>query len=393
MKLASSAQESVTTLNNTAFDEKDVAESKTHTKMSFRRPVTIDIVFSAPTPAQVKVFYEPTSSKGKPFDHLPKDEKLVLTELFHDNKTLMGFIVYAQLFPKLLQNKIKLNASTYHWAELDNSSEKGRTKLEQRRRAVDRLKRNGFTRSVFKGLSFRVDTSANIMAFMKMDVEEEDERFRVFTKREFSMIFSERGQVGSSSAYASCSMALSLLWFATVVLARPYCLESIILRLSVTERRTMEQRFKCPSQFLDGAIRRFQTNWKDVFAAIDTHHRNINYTLLEKACEHKYIEGVHVANVYAVFRATMTAPDDMNSIVALVRSYKQCSKHGVESGAVIGVIDVVRDKPVEALVTSTAVFWVTTFLRMERVRASRFKRSIRSWKTGRLCLTTVSAKS
>ncbi|CAB1106874.1 unnamed protein product [Ectocarpus sp. CCAP 1310/34] len=251
-----------------------------------RCPVTIDNVFSAPTPTQVKVFYESSSSKGKPFDHLPKGEELAWTESFHD-KTLMGFIVYAQLLPKLLQNRIKLNAATYHWAHLDNSKEKGSTKLEQRRRAVDRLKRNGSTRSVFMRLPYRVDTSANILAFMKLDVEEEDERFRFFTKREFSMIFSKRGQVSSSSVYASCSMALSLLWFATAALARPCCLESIILPLSVTERRAMEQRFKCPPQFFDGPIQSFQTNWKDVFAAIDTHHRNINYTMLEKACEHK----------------------------------------------------------------------------------------------------------
>ncbi|CAN0217289.1 unnamed protein product [Ectocarpus sp. 4 AP-2014] len=123
--------------------------------MTFRCPVTIDNVFSAPTPTQVKVFYESRSSRGKPFDHLPEGEKLAWTESLHDNKTLMGFIVYTQLFPKLLQNRIKLNAATYHWAHLDNSSEKGRTKLEQRRNAVDRLKRNGFTRSVFMGLPYR----------------------------------------------------------------------------------------------------------------------------------------------------------------------------------------------------------------------------------------------
>lgn len=87
-----------------------------------------------------------------------------------------------------------------------------------------------------------------------------------------------------------------------------------------------------------------------MFTAIGTFHRNIDYTLLEKACENKYIEGVHVADVYAAFRATMTDPSDMNSIAALVRSYKEYSKHGVESGAVVGIIDVIRDKPVEAIV-------------------------------------------
>ncbi|CAM9115140.1 unnamed protein product [Ectocarpus sp. 8 AP-2014] len=317
--------------------------------MTFRCPVTIDNVFKAPTPPQVKEFYESRSSKPKPFDRLPKAEKLAWTESLHDNKTLMGFIVYSQLFPKLLQNRIKLNAASYHWNHLDTASEKGRTKLDQRRNAVERLKRNGFVRSVFMGLPYRVDTSANILPYMKMDVEEEDERFRFFTKREFSMIFSKRGQVANSSVYASCSTALSLLWFAMAVLGRPCCRESVILPLSVTERLTMEQRFECPAQFFDGPIRSFDTNWKGVFAAIDTHHRNINYTMLEKASEHKYIEGAHVADVYAVFRATMPAKGDTNSIAALIHSYKQHSKHGVESGAVVGVFDVIREKPVEAI--------------------------------------------
>ncbi|CAM9986369.1 unnamed protein product [Ectocarpus sp. 6 AP-2014] len=318
--------------------------------MTFRCPVTIDSVFSAPTPAQVQMFYESrTGSSGKPFGDLPEDERFAWTESFHDNKTLMGFIVYSQLFPKLLRTRIKLNAATYHWGHLDSASEKGRTKLEQRRSAANRLKRNGFTPSVFRGLPRGVDTSKNILAFMKMDVDEEDERLRFFSRREFSILVAERGQVGSSSVYSSCSMALSLLWFATTVLARPCCLESVILPLSVAERKMMEQRFRCPPECFDGPIKSFHTNWKDVFTTIGTCHRNIDYTLLEKACENKYIEGVHVADVYAAFRATMTAPGDMNSIAALVQSYKEHSKHGVESGAVVGIIDVIRDKPVEAI--------------------------------------------
>ncbi|CAN0295467.1 unnamed protein product [Scytosiphon promiscuus] len=113
----------------------------------------------------------------------------------------------------------------------------------------------------------------------------------------------------------------------------------------------MEQRFGCPARFFDGAVRSFQTNWKGVFTSIDTQHRNINnFTMLDKACEHKYVEGVHVADVYAVFRATLTAPGDVSSIATLVHSYKPHAKeHRVESGAVVGVIDVVREQPVEAI--------------------------------------------
>ncbi|CAM9693821.1 unnamed protein product, partial [Pylaiella littoralis] len=263
------------------------------------------------------------------------------TETCHDNNTLMGFIVYAMLFPKLLQTRIKLNASTYHWAHLDPASEKGRAKLEQRRGAVDRIKRHGFTQSVFMGLPYRIDTTnaKNILQFANMSIEEEDERYRFFTKREFSMMCSERGEVSSSSVYASCSTALSLLWFVTAVLARPCCPESVILPLTVA-KKMMEQRFSCLS---------FHTNWRQVFTAIDTHHRNMEYTLLELATAQKYFEGVHIADVFAVFRATMTAPDDTENIAELVESYKKLSKHGVESGAVVGIIDVIRDRPDQAV--------------------------------------------
>ncbi|CAB1097168.1 unnamed protein product [Ectocarpus sp. CCAP 1310/34] len=346
-----SGAERVTTLDNPAFDADDVAAAKSHAKMSFRCPVTIDSVFAPPAPDQVCTFYESRNHGSKPWGHLSEPEQREWAESCHDNKTLMGFIVYATLFPKLLRNRIKLNAATYHWAHLDSSSAKGRLKLEQRRGAVSRLRRVGFARSLFRGLPHRIDPVADtsILVFMNMSVEEEDERFRFFTNREFSMIYSERGEVGSSSVYSSCSTALSLLWFATTVLARPCCLESIILPINVRERRRMEQRFGCPSHFFDGPIRSFQTTWGGVFAAIGTPHRSIDYTVIEFATSEKYVEGVHVSDAYAAFRATMTAPGDCASIAALVQSYRRSAKHGVESGAVVGALDVIRDRPAGAI--------------------------------------------
>lgn len=261
----------VTTLTNVASHAGDVAKSNTHKKMTFRCPASLQNVFCAPSAEQVKVFYE-SRQRGLGFEHLPKAEKARWTEACHDNNTLMGFIIYAMLFPKLLQTRIKLNAATYHWAHLDPASEKGRAKLEQRRSAVDRLNRRDFTRSVFSGLPYKIDIQAtNILQFANLQIEEEDERFRFLTGREFSMICSERGEVSSSSVYASCSTALSLLWFATTVLARPCCLESVVLPLTVTERQMMEQRFGCQSQFFDGPIKKFSTDWKQIFAAIGTH--------------------------------------------------------------------------------------------------------------------------
>ncbi len=348
-KTCASSASAITSLFNTSFDANNVTKAKVHAKMSFRCPVTIDNVFRAPEMEHVQMFFRSRHNTDESFQQLSKIEKLAWIESFTDNKTLMGFTIYAMLFPKLLQTRVKLNADTYHWAHLDASSEKGRAKLEQRLSAINRLKSDGFTRSVFKGLPYTIDASVGILKYMKMEVDEEDERFRFFANREFSMIHSKRGEVGSSSVYSSCSMALSLLWFATTVLARPCCLESIVFPLTVAERQKLERKFECPSQFFDGTIRGFDTNWGNVFAAIGTHHRNIDYTLLEEVSGQKYVEGVHVADAYAVFRATMTAPGDLDTICSLVESYQKHSKHGVESGAIVGALDVVRDKPIESI--------------------------------------------
>ena len=338
-------------MGNPAWDEKNTARLKSPAKMSFRCPVTINTVFDAPLTSQVKVFYDSRSIKTSDikFDDLSEAEKVAWAESFHDNKILMGLIIYSQLLPALLKSRIKLNAPTYHWSQLDPASATGIKKLAQRRDAIARIRTDDFTRSVFRGLPYRVDTSVSILAYMKMTMDSEDERFRFFTSREFSMICSERGDVNGSSVFASCSMALSLLWFATAALGRPCSLESVILPLSTIERQRLEKRFGCPSRFFDGPIRGLQTNWGGVFAAIGTVHRNIDYTMLEKASEQKYVDGLHVADAYAVYRATMSAPGDCKNISALVESYKLHSKHGTDSGPVVGVMDVIRSKGVDGI--------------------------------------------
>eukprot|EP00903_Cladosiphon_okamuranus_P018123 g16678.t1 len=340
----------ITSLNKPRTDgsSPEVAVSNTQARMGFRCPVTIDTVFDAPTEAQVAQFYSTRCPGGALFSQLSQNEKKQWEESLRDNTTLMGFIVYSQLLPSLLKNRIKLNSATYHWSYLDPASERGRIKLEQRREAALRLNRADFTPSVFRGQPYGIDTSVDILSYMKMKVDAEDERSRFFTSREFSVMCSERGDVNGSSVFASSSTALSLMWFATVVLGRPCSLESVILPLSTAERQSLEHRFGCPTQFFDGPVRGFQTKWKDVFASIGVAHRNIDYTLLEKASEDRYIEGVHVSDAYAVYRATVSAPGDVKGIASLVESYKMHSKHGVDSGGVVGVMDVIRAKSVDS---------------------------------------------
>ena len=111
--------------------------------------------------------------------------------------------------------------------------------------------------------------------------------------------------MGSSSVYSSCACALSLLWFSTVILGRPCCLESIIVPLTTVERRVLEQTFERPGQHFDGPVRGFETNWRDVFSVIDVGHRNMDYVMLERTCQQKYIGGLHVADAFAVYRATI----------------------------------------------------------------------------------------
>lgn len=347
----SKAKVKVTNLSNPEFEKSTVTPSRTQHRMTFQCPVTIKTIFTSSTEAQVEQFYLTRCSQGESFDNLPTSEKLAWRESLSDNYALMGFMIYSQLLPSLLKNRIKLNSASYHWNPLDPTCEEGQLKLQQRVQAMERLKRPGSTRSVLKGFPYTVDLTqtGNILQFMKMDVEDEDERFRSFMGREFSMLSSERGNVNGSSVFASCSMALSLMWFSTVVLGRPCSLESIILPLSTVERHALEQRFNCPPNFFDGAVREVQTSWKDVFTCIGTAHRNIDYTMLEKFSGERYIDGLCVADAYAVFRATMSAPGNAESITALVKAYRDHSKHGVDSGAIVGIIDVLRCKPSDSI--------------------------------------------
>ncbi|CAM9106238.1 unnamed protein product [Ectocarpus sp. 13 AM-2016] len=103
----------VTDLDKPGFDESEVTVPKTHARMNFRCPVTIETVFDAPTEEQVAEFYVSSCPDGKSFSHLSPSEKKDWGKSLHDNTTLMGFIVYSQLLPSLLKNRIKLNSATY----------------------------------------------------------------------------------------------------------------------------------------------------------------------------------------------------------------------------------------------------------------------------------------
>ncbi|CAN0465548.1 unnamed protein product, partial [Ectocarpus sp. 12 AP-2014] len=336
----------LTTLLRAGFDPPDVA-TLSLTKTSYKSPVTLKNVFDRPTEGQVKIFYHARNHSGVPYDRLSDADKLAWTEALQDNSCLAGYLVYSQLLPCAAENRTKLRSGRAHWNELNVSTDRAR--LEQRRSAYDRLRRNGSAFSAFHGLPYSVDMTKNVLEYMSIDFEQSDLRHRFFMSREFAMTSSEHGKVNASSVYTSCSKALSLLYFAVVVLGRPCCLESVILPISVTECPILEQTWGCPGQHLDGPINTFQTNWREVFRAIGTPHRNINYVCLEKATEDSYIGGKHVADCFALHNATRSAPGDAKAITALVNHYRLNSKIGVESGAVVYVLDVLRENPMEAV--------------------------------------------
>ncbi|CAM9812320.1 unnamed protein product, partial [Pylaiella littoralis] len=312
-------------------------------------PVSLETIFETPTDAHVRQFYDARNFSGTSFDRLSDTEKMAYRESLHDNLTLIGFHVYGLLFPSLLKNRIKLNTASHHYRDLNPATDQGRNKLEQRRRALARLQRVGSAHSVFHGLPYSVDKSKSILQFMGMDFDEDDSRQRFFLRRNFSVISGERGEVSSSSVYQSCSSALGLMWFSSTILGRPTAFESVILPLSVGERRVLEERWVCPPCHLDGAIRSWQTDWGSVFRAINVPHRNIAYVMLQRACQDKYVEGIHVSDAYGLFKATRAAPGDAEKISALFLSYMEKSKHNVESGPVVAVLDVVRQRPVESV--------------------------------------------
>lgn len=70
---------------------------------------------------------------------------------------------------------------------------------------------------------------------------------------------------------------------------------------------------------------------------------------LERATKESYIGGKHVADCFALYHITRSAPRDTRTITALVNHYRLNSKIGVEGGAVVYVLDVLREKPVESV--------------------------------------------
>ncbi|CAN0271046.1 unnamed protein product [Ectocarpus sp. 6 AP-2014] len=336
----------ITTLLRPGLDPSNVATRSLSTRVSYKSPVTLKTVFDRPKEDQVKVFYHARNFSGVPYDRLSDAEKLAWTECLHDNGCLMGYLIYSQLLPCAAESRTKLKSGSAHWNELNVSTD--RERLEQRRTALHRLSRNGSASSAFHGLPYSVDMTKNVLEFLGVAFEHSDVRHRFFMSREFAMTSSGHDK-DSSSVYTSCSKALALLYFAVVVLGRPCCLESVILPISVRERSVLEQTWGCPGQHLDGPINRFQTNWREVFRAIGTPHRNISFVCLEMATEESYIGGRHVADCFALYHATRAAPGDMKTITAATNHYRLNSKINVESGAVVYVLDVLREKPAEAV--------------------------------------------
>lgn len=330
----SKGKKSITTLCKPGFNSNDVMHVTTDPKISFRCPVSITKIFLEPNDGQVRQFYYARNFSGTPYDRLPQDEKLLWRQSLTDNLALIGFQIYSQLFPSLLENRIKLHHASHHYRDLDRTTAEGREKLEQRRGALSRLQRVGSAHSVFHGLPYSVDKSTSILQFMGLDFEDDDKRQRFFLQREFST-----GKKGSSSVYQSCSSAIGLMWFATVVLGRPTSFESIVLPLSVVERRVLEERWLCPPRHLDGAIRSWKTDWGGVFRAINVPHRNMAYIMLIFACQDKYVEGLHVSDAFGLFKATRSAPGDAEMIATLFRSQR-----GIENGPVVGILDVIRQR-------------------------------------------------
>ena len=336
----------LTTLLRPGVDPSDVATHSLSTRVSYNSPVTLKTVFDRPEEDQVRIFYHARNFSGVPYDRLSDAEKLAWTECLHDNGCLMGYLIYSQLLPCAAETRTKLKSGSAHWNELNVSTD--RKILEKRQAALHRLSRNGSASSAFHGLPYSVDMTKNALEFLGVAFEQSDVRHRFFMSREFAMTSSENGK-DSSSVYTSCSKALALLYFAVSVLGRPCCLESVILPISVRERSVLEQTWGCPGQHLDGPINKFQTNWRDVFRAIGTPHRNISYVCLEMATEESYIGGKHVADCFALYHATRAAPGDTKTITAATNHYRSHSKINVESGAVVYVLDVLKEKPAEAV--------------------------------------------
>lgn len=277
-------------LPSTGFVPKtDVSLGEARTKSKFKTPFTLETVFGLdPGLDDLTLF---TMNRGVNFNTLSEEDKRLWKRSWRENRVLCGYLVFAVVFPAYLKRRIKLRDAETHWVNIDDSTLKGKSKLEWRKKSLE-IVESMTASSCFRGTSDLIHPGVLARDFLGLN--KTDEGFLFFTQRDFARTSK------NSSAHASCAAMLSNLWFVTTVLGRPCSLDSVVVPIRGEEMSRLTH------LGISGKVTAFPVDWQaDVFNKLPGYsHEKIAGLFLERLTSDSYVE-MCPSDVFLMFKARM----------------------------------------------------------------------------------------
>ncbi|CAN0323476.1 unnamed protein product [Pylaiella littoralis] len=256
----------------------------------FKTPFTLDTVFGPdPGVGDLVIF---TKSRGVDFESLSDNQKKMWRTSWRDNRILCGYLVVAVVFPSYLKRRIKLREAETHWVNLDNTTSKGKAKLEERRICMNMVESMKAS-SCFRGTSDIIHPDVLVRDFL--GIRGNDEGVQFFKFRDFA-----RDSSKNSSAHASCAAISSHLWFVTTILGRPWSLDSVVVPVRGEEMLRLEELGIC------GKVSSFPVDWrKDVFPKLPGYLHDKVAGLLERLTSDTYLDE-YPCDAFLLYKAKIT---------------------------------------------------------------------------------------
>ena len=267
----------------------DVSVGEARTKAKFKTPFTLETVFGLdPGLDDLTLF---TLNRGVNYKTLSEEHKRLWKRSWRHNRVLCGYVVFAVVFPAYLKRRIKLRDAETHWVNLDDSTLKGKSKLEWRKKSMEMVE-SMTASSCFRGTSDLIHPGVLARDFLGLNKTDEGVLF--FTERDFARTSK------NSSAHASCAAILSNLWFVTTVLGRPCSLDSVVVPIRGEEMSRLSH------LGISGKVSAFPVDWQsDVFYKLPGYsHEKIAGLFLERLTSDSYVE-VCPSDVFLMFKARM----------------------------------------------------------------------------------------
>jgi len=286
----------------------DVSVGEARTKVKFKTPFTLETVFGLDPGLDDLILF--TMNRGVNFKSLSEEDKCLWKRSWRENRVLCGYLVFAVVFPAYLKRRIKLRDAETHWVTLNDSTLKGKSKLEWRQKSMEMVE-SMTASSCFRGTSDLIHP--RVLARDFLGLNKTDEGVLFFMQRDFARTSK------NSSAHASCAAILSHLWFITTILGRPCSLDSVVIPIRG------EEMSRLTDLGISGKVTAFPVDWQsDVFYKLPGYsHDKIAGLFLERLTSESYVD-VWPSDVFLMYKAKMKGGSEKVNPGAKSSAYNLC---------------------------------------------------------------------